>query len=494
MAAAAVVLAACAAPAPMIQPEAAVEAVPEGLQSFYAQEIEWSPCGDGFDCTTVEVPMSYDDPSGETIEISAKRYNHTGDGAAVGTMFINPGGPGGSGVEMVESATSYFSTDLTENLDIIGFDPRGVGESHGVRCYDQEQLEDLYSKTYDLETDAGWDAFVADSTAYGEACLENTGPLMEFLDTVSAAKDLDVLRGTLGESSLTYFGFSYGTFLGATYAELFPDRVGRLVLDGAVDPALSYSELTAGQNVGFERAYRSYLEDCLQGSSCPFSGTVDEAWDRTVDMLAELAANPVQSENDPDRRVTDSDLISAIIISMYGPSWGWPTLSEAMSAYLDDGDTSQIELLADYAADLDDDGNYPLDEGAFQLIDCLDYPVTLDRDAITANADALTEANDLFGPYFGYGEVGCATLPFQSTATREPIAAPGTDPIVVIGTTRDPATPYEWAESLADQLDAGVFLSYDGDGHTAYGYSDCIDDPVDAFLLEGTVPEDGLQC
>jgi pimeloyl-ACP methyl ester carboxylesterase len=493
LAAAAVTLAACAAPAPMLQPEGAVDAaVPEGLESFYAQTIEWSDCGDNFDCTSVEVPMSYDDPTGETIEIAAKRHNHTEGDAAVGTMFVNPGGPGASGLEMVESSSFYFSRDLRENLDIIGFDPRGVGESHGVRCYDQAQLEEYYAQTYDVETDAGWDEFVADGTAYGEACLENTGPLMEFLDTVTAAKDLDILRGTLGESTLTYLGFSYGTFLGATYAELYPERVGRLVLDGAVDPALSYSELAAGQNVGFERAYRSYLEDCLQGASCPFTGTVDDAWDRTVELLDELAANPVDV-GDPDRPVTDSDLINAIIISMYGTDW-WPTLSESIAMYLDDGDASQIRLMSDIAADLDEDGNYPLDEGAYTLINCLDYPVTLDRAAITADAEELEEQNDLFGPYFGYGEVSCATLPFQSTADRQPIAAEGVPPIVVIGTTRDPATPYEWAESMADQLSSGVFLSYDGDGHTAYGKSDCIDAPVDEFLLDGTVPEDGLSC
>lgn len=464
---------------------------PAELEQFYTQDVAWESCGGGFDCASVAVPMNYAEPTGETIEIAVKRFNHTGDGEALGTMFINPGGPGGSGIEMVEATTSYFSRALRESYDIIGFDPRGVGESHGVRCYTTDQLNEYYEKLYDLETDDGWDAYVADATAYGEACLENTGPVMQFLDTVSAAKDLDILRGTIGGETLTYFGFSYGTFLGAHYAELFPTRVGRLVLDGAVDPSLSYAELTAGQNEGFEVAYRSYLEDCLAGAECPFDGSVDEAWDRTVDLLEELSANPVET-GDPDRPASDSELISSIITAMYSPGW-WPTLSEAISLAMD-GDGSQLRLMADIAADLDDDGNYPLDEGAFQLIDCLDYPVTLDRDEIMANAEALAEANDLFGPYFGYGEVGCATLPFHSTAVREPITAPGTPPIVVIGTSRDPATPYDWAVSLADQLTSGVLLSYDGDGHTAYGYGSCIDAAVDAFLLEGTVPDDGLSC
>ena len=493
LAVAAALVVGCAAPAPMIQPGSVSlhGSTPAELEEYYAQEVEWSECGGGFDCASVVVPMNYADPTGETIEIAVKRFNHTGDAPAVGTMFINPGGPGGSGVEMVEATTSYFSRELRERYDIIGFDPRGVGESHGVRCYTTEQLNEWYAKLYDLETDAGWDSYVADATAYGEACLENTGPLMEFLDTISAAKDLDILRGTLGEETLTYFGFSYGTFLGAQYAELFPTRVGRMVLDGAVDPALSYAELTAGQNEGFELAYRSYLADCLEGAACPFTGTVDEAWDRTVQLLEEFAANPVDS-GDPERPVTDGELISAIIMAMYSPTW-WPTLSEALTLAME-GDGTQLLQMADIAADLDDDGNYPDDEGAFRLIDCLDYPVTLDRAEITANAEALVAENEVFGPYFGYGEVGCATLPFHSTAVREPITAAGAPPILVIGTTRDPATPYLWAESLAGQLESGVFLSYDGDGHTAYGYGSCIDDAVDAFLIDGTVPEDGLSC
>lgn len=488
-------LAACAVPAPMLQPAGgAIDGgVPPELDSFYSQEVDWEACDTGYDCAAITVPMNYADPAGETIQIAVKRLNSTGDAPAVGTMFVNPGGPGGSGIEMIDSADFYFSEDLLRSFDIVGFDPRGVGESHGVRCLDSDELDAWYDKRYDLETDAGWDDFVADNEAYGQACLDNTGPLMEFLDTVSAARDLDILRGTIGEETLTYFGFSYGTFLGATYAELFPARVGRLVLDGAVDPELSYQELSAGQNMGFERAYRSYLEDCLAGAECPFTGSVDEAWDRTVDLLDELEANPSTNTGDPDRSVDDSDLMNAIVVAMYN-SQSWPVLTQAFERYFTDRDASQILLMSDFAAEREDDGSYPQDQGAFRLINCLDYPVTDDRTAIMDEADALAAQNDLFGPYFGYGEVGCFTLPFQSTAERDPITAPGTPPILVIGTTRDPATPYEWAQALADQLESGVFLSYDGDGHTAYLGSDCIIEPVDEFLIDGVVPQDGLSC
>lgn len=488
-------LAGCMGPAPMLQPPAGGAAdggVPAGLEEFYSQEVAWESCGGNYECADIEVPVDYDDPGGDTIGIAAKRFLSTGDDV-IGSLVVNPGGPGGSGIEMVDAIGNYLSSTLLRSYDVVGFDPRGVGESAGVRCYDDAQLEEYYSTEYDLSSDSGWEDYVAGNEAYGEACLENTGPLMEHLDTVSAARDLDVLRAALGEPALTYLGFSYGTFLGATYAELFPDRVGRFVLDGAIDPSLDYQEVAAGQAVGFDRAFDAYLEDCLAGAGCPFTGTVEEARDRTVALLESLYANPAPVDADPDRPVRDGDLMNAMIIAMYNPQ-SWATLTEAVRAYLDDQDASAIRQLSDFALDRGDDGSYPADQGAFRLIDCLDYPVELDRDAIVAQAEALTSESEVFGPYFGYGEVGCATLPFQATAERGPIAATGAAPIVVIGTTRDPATPYEWAEALAEQLDSGIFLSRDGDGHTAYGFGSCIDELVDSYLVEGTLPQDGTSC
>ncbi|SEE91581.1 alpha/beta hydrolase [Ruania alba] len=484
------VLTACATSAPMVQPTGNTAAVPDGLEEYYAQEVSWSECGDNFDCAEVSVPMDYDDPDGETISLALKV--HRAVDTAQAALFVNPGGPGGSGIEMVENVSTYFGSEVLRQFDVVGFDPRGVGESTAVRCYDSAELEEYFTLEFDLETDQGWTDYVDALTEYGEACEQNTGELIGHVDTVSATRDLDVLRAVLGQSTLTYLGFSYGTFLGAHYAELFPDSVGRLVLDGAVDPSLSYQEITAGQIEGFEVAYRSYLEDCLTGDDCPFSGSVDDAVQQTIDMMDQLADTPVES-GEPDRPVTDSDLMNAIIVALYSAS-SWPTLTSAITA-LNDGDGSQVRFLSDFAMEREDDGTYPADQGAFRAIDCLDYPVQLDREASMANAEANTENSELFGESLSYGEVGCATMPVSSDAEREEIHAPGTPPIVVIGTTRDPATPYEWAESLADQLESGVFIGYDGDGHTAYGAgSTCVDDAVEAFLLDGVVPEDGLAC
>ncbi|UFU03417.1 alpha/beta hydrolase [Ruania suaedae] len=483
-------LAACTSAAPMVQPTAVSAPAPDGLEEYYTQEISWSECGNNLECAEVTVPMDYDEPDGETITLAVKVFRATG--TAQGSLFVNPGGPGGSGTEMVESISSYFGAELLRSMDVVGFDPRGVGDSSAVRCYDSEQLEEYYSLEFDLETDDGWEAYVQALTEYGEACAANTGDLLGHVDTVSTARDLDVLRAVMGESQLTYLGYSYGTFLGATYADLFAQNVGRLVLDGAIDPSLSYTEVSTGQVRGFERAYRSYLEDCLAGADCPFSGTVDEAMAQTVDIVEQLRDTPVPS-GDPERPATDADLFNAITVTMYSPA-SWPSLTSAVETLLDD-DGSQVRFLSDYALEREDDGTYPEDQGAFRAIDCLDYPVELDRQASLGHAEANEEISELFGQALSYGEVGCATMPVGSDAVREEIAAPGTPPIVVIGTTGDPATPYEWAQSLADQLESGVLISYEGDGHTAYGMgSACVDDAVETYLLEGTPPEDGLSC
>ncbi|QGH68389.1 alpha/beta fold hydrolase [Pseudactinotalea sp. HY158] len=488
----ALTLAACSTTAPMVQGGDAPAAGGQGageLSEYYEQAVDWRDCG-SLECASVTVPIDYATPDGDTLDLALNRLVPAG--GADRSVLVNPGGPGGSGLELVESARGYFGTDLLGGAAIVGFDPRGVGESSGIHCYSDARLDEWYTTEYDLETDDGWDAMVAAQEDYGQACLENNPELLGHVDTVSAARDLDIIRAVLGHESLDYLGFSYGTFLGATYAELFPDRVGRFVLDGAIDPALTYAEMTIGQAAGFETAYRAYLADCLEGGQCPFNGDVDRAYQRTIDLLEELADSPADT-GDPKRPATDADLISAIVVALYSTQ-SWPLLSQAIGGLLDSGDGATIKWLSDFSLERDEDGHYPEDQGAFTAINCLDFPVTSDREEIETAAEAAVDASALFGPYLGYGELSCTTWPIEATGTRAPIAAAGTPPIVVIGTTRDPATPYAWAEALAEELESGIFLGYDGDGHTAYGNGSCIDPLVEDFLLHGTVPADGTVC
>ena len=488
----ALTLSACGLPAPMLQDVGgAGESTPEtDLEAFYSQEVEWEECGQDFECAAVTVPIDYDAPDSGTIDIAIKKY---GLSSAEGMVLINPGGPGGSGIQTVELAAQVFTSTLREAREIVGFDPRGVGASAPITCYDGEQLDELYTTLYDVETDEGWEQFIDSVTEYATACEHKNPDTIGHVDTVSAARDMDVIRSALGIDLLDYLGFSYGTKLGATYADLFGHNVGRFVLDGAMDLSLTDKELVRGQLHGFERAYRVYLEDCMAGPNCPFSGTVDDAYDDTVLLLEELAERPLDSE-DPERPTTDADLMNTIIISLYSTE-NWGFLSAAVSD-LYAGDGALTKRLSDFALEREEDGTYAPGDGAMLAINCLDLPEEgeLDRDRLRAEAAKYEEISPLFGSALGYSDIGCATFPIKTDFGPRAIAAPDAPTMVVIGTTGDPATPYEWSEAMAGQLDDSVHLTWEGEGHTAYGNGSCIDEAVDRFFIDGLLPEDGLRC
>ncbi len=342
----------------------------------------------------------------------------------------------------------------------------------------------------------GSDEWIEDRSAaraaFGEACLEESGDLLGNVDTESAARDLDLLRAVLGDNELNYLGFSYGTSLGATYAELYPDKVGRLVLDGAVDPAASSVDVSKAQAVGFEGALVAYLESCLSGSDCPFDGTVDDAVDEVGRLLASVDESPLRGS---DGRMVDADtLFTAIIYPLYSPD-SWPYLSEMLAATMF-GDGDAALAFADGYNGREADGTY-LDNSkeAFSAINCLDYPSETDVDVMREDAADITEAAPTFGPYMSYDDIACNTWPHE--ATREPaeIHAEGAAPIMVVGTTGDPATPYEWSVALADQLESGVLVTYEGEGHTAYNKSNtCVSGAVESYLIDGTVPSADVKC
>ena len=338
-----------------------------------------------------------------------------------------------------------------------------------------------------------WIGLVGDAARdFGEACSENTGALLGQVDTVSAARDLDLLRAVLGDEQLNYLGYSYGTFLGATYADLYPEKVGRLVLDGAIDPSASDTEVTQAQAVGFENALRAYLEDCLTGSDCPFDGSVDASMDEVGQLLASVDQSPLRGT---DGRMVGADtLLTAIIYPLYSAS-SWPYLSQMFESVMF-GDADLALSFADGYNGRNEDGTYRDNSTeSFRAINCLDYTYQSDVAVMREKTAAIAEAAPVIGPYFGYGDLGCVNWPYQSDRERAEIHAEGAAPIMVVGTTGDPATPYEWAVALADQLDSGVLVSYEGEGHTAYNKSNsCVSEAVESFLIDGTVPASDPRC
>jgi pimeloyl-ACP methyl ester carboxylesterase len=475
--------------APVVDPDVAGALLP-----FYTQTVVWTDCEDGFECATFEVPMDYERPDGETITLAAKRYPAREQGQRLGSLVVNPGGPGGSGISLVDAVPAYFSADLVAAYDVVGFDPRGVGTSEpAVTCVEPEQLDALRAEVY-LDTPADLARYREDMQDFAAACRQNTGELLAYVDTESAARDMDVLRALLGEADLDYLGYSYGTALGATYAELFPERTGRLVLDGGVDPSLPYADYVAGQAAGFEAALRAYAANCLDsGSACPLSGDVDAAVGQVGRFLELLVGSPLPTGT--DRPLTRTLAVSAISYAMYEDSF-WPVLTEALTAAMRERDGSMLLFLADLSADREADGTYSSNlSAAFPAVTCLDLPVDASPEAMAAEAGRLAELAPTLGFTFSYGEIACDVWPVAPVGEPAPVSAPGAEPILVVGTTGDPATPYAWSEALAGQLESARLLTYEGLGHTAYGRSNrCVTEAVDDFLLEGTLPAEGTVC
>jgi pimeloyl-ACP methyl ester carboxylesterase len=469
------------------------EEVSGALDPFYSQVLEWTDCDDGMQCSTATAPLNWDDPAAGSVDLAVVRQPATGD--RLGSLLLNPGGPGGSGYDFVKDSVDYATDEaLQERYDIVGFDPRGVGKSSPVACYEPAEMDEYL---YGLPTnERGSDAWIAEqeasAAAFANACAERTGALLGEVDTASAAHDLDLLRAVLGDEKLNYLGFSYGTFLGATYAELYPDRVGRLVLDGALDPATSNFEVTSTQAQGFESALRAYLTDCLAGSECPFDGTVDDAMATIGALLASVDASPITATD--GRQLGGNALLTAIIYPLYqATAWGY--LSDMFEGVLQ-GSADGAMQFADAYNGRSASGTY-LDNSteAFMAINCVDYSYNDDPAMMRAEAAQIEAIAPTIGKYMSYGDISCGTWPYAFTGEREPIHATGAAPILVVGTTNDPATPYVWAENLAEQLDSGQLVTYEGEGHTAYNKSNsCVNDTVDAYLIDGVVPESDPMC
>lgn len=470
------------------------ESVAANLEPFYSQVLKWTRCESTFQCATASAPMDWANPSGEKISLALIRAHTTGQ--RIGSLLVNPGGPGGSGYDFVRDSLNYaVDSTLISHYDIVGFDPRGVNKSSAVSCYKNPSRMDTF--LFDISPNkVGSDAWISDieksNADFGKACLKYTGKLLGFVDTVSAARDLDMMRAILGDKKLNYLGYSYGTFLGATYADLFPHKVGHLVLDGALDPATTDFEVTKVQAVGFESAARAYIADCETGKDCPFTGSVDSAMAKIRAILDRLDASPLRASD--GRMLGSAAMFNAIILPLY---------SESTWKYLNDLFTDVLAGNADYAFQLADsyygrnaDGTYADNSTeAFIAINCLDYISTSTRDTLRSEAAELAKAAPTFGPQMSYGGTSCDSWPFPATRVRGPITAEGSAPILVVGTTNDPATPYQWAKNLASELENGHLITYHGEGHTAYNKSNsCVNNAVDDFFVNGTVPAADPNC
>ncbi len=471
------------------------EKVAADLKPFYSQILTWKSCeGGNFQCTTATAPMDWKNPATKSIKLALIRK--TASGTRLGSLLVNPGGPGGSGYAFIKDSISYaVDSKLQQSYDIVGFDPRGVNKSSAVKCYQNPASMDAYLFAISPNP-YGSDAWIADQEAsnqkFAQDCLTYTGDLLGFVDTVSAARDLDLLRAVLGDKKLNYLGYSYGTLLGATYADLYPTKTGRLVLDGAVDPATTSFDVSATQAKGFESALRAYLANCKTGKKCPFTGTVDAAMRTIRSLLDSLNASPIRASD--GRELGSSTMTNAIILPLYTKT-NWPYLSDLFTSVMK-GSADYAFQLADSYYQRNSNGTY-IDNSteAFIAINCLDYKTTAMTNAsLKADAAKITQLAPVLGPQLAY-DTSCIKWPFVSTRDRVPLAAKGSGPIIVVGTTNDPATPYVWAQSLSKELQNGHLVTFHGEGHTAYNKSNaCVNSAVDSYFVDGTVPSKDPNC
>ena len=479
-----------AAPGPPPAAESGASEPPRrALAAFYDQELDWHPCGD-HECARLQVPLDYAQPGGRTIELALLRVPATAERRA--SLVVNPGGPGAPGTEYAAAARNVFRAPLLQHHDVVGFDPRGTGASAPVDCLSDAELDRYLATDPSPDTAAERTALADGFERFGRGCVDDDAALAAHVSTIEAARDMDVLRAALGQRRLDYFGASYGTKLGATYAELFPHRVGRLVLDGAVDVSLSSRQLSLEQARGFETALRAYVADCVENvDGCFLGDSVDGGLDRIAGFLEEVDAQPLPTAS--GRELTVGLAFYGIVTPLYSRD-NWYVLSAALrSGFAGDGDV--LLNLADLYTSRGPDGYTDNSSEAFPAISCLDDPYAVPPTRVPAQLPAFRAASPSFGDVFAWGLAACSGQVAESTEEPLTIDGAGADPILVIGTTRDPATPYEWAEALADQLDSGVLVSRDGDGHTGYNAgNECVDRAVEGYLLRGEVPEDGLSC
>ncbi|MFC0847013.1 alpha/beta hydrolase [Streptomyces noboritoensis] len=467
------------------------------LRPYYQQKLTWRACGvPGFECSTMKAPLDYDKPTGTSINLAVARKKATGPGKRIGSLLVNPGGPGGTAVGYLQQYAGLgYPAPVRARYDMVAVDPRGVARSEPVECLTSQEM-DAYTQVDQTPDDADEKAALATSFEnFAKGCEKHSGKVLPHVSTVEAARDMDILRQLLGDEKLYYFGASYGTFLGATYAELFPDRTGRLVLDGAMDPSLPALEMNRDQTAGFETAFQSFAADCVgrKEKDCPLGTTsVADASNRLKKFFTDLDAKPI--ETGETRKLGEALATTGVIAAMYDETT-WPELRTGLTRAMH-GDGGGLLTLADSYYERDAEGKYANLMYANAAVNCLDLPPSFSGpDAVDAALPSFEKASPVFGQGFAWAALNCAYWPVRATGTPHRIEAKGAAPIVVVGTTRDPATPYKWAESLASQLASGRLLTYEGDGHTAYGRgSDCIDTAINTYLLEGTPPPADKKC
>ena len=489
--------------------------VPRGLESFYNQTIDWKDCSDGtasFQCGMVTVPLDYEHPDGQTITIAVRKLAASDGNAEHGSLFLNPGGPGGSGVAMMQVMAPMLTEETRGAYDIIGFDPRGVGQSTPITCWTNDEIKQHLANPSDdagptdplkgiTSTNTPAQDKIDRGTANAARCAQHSQvpELLDHVGTRNVARDLDILRATNSNAKLNYLGVSYGTYIGAIYADLFPDHVGRVVLDSAMDPSKrSGGEIRAEQITFLEGALRQYVEHCQAQDGCPLTGSTDEAVAQLAAFVDGLDKNPLTA---PDSDATVNTQDATVIIQRLAvaqPDW------EALTAMLTPAMTNRDgTLMVKAKQGSNKSSTMPVEAAAyianseimFAAVICNDDP---DTGGTASDWDAQAAAEKKTYPFFGGTssamDAYCQGWGHRGKTPPQETRAKGSDPILVVGIKGDIQTLYSWAQSLAGQLDNGHLLTVEGYGHGAFGTNSCASTAITGFLVNGTMPAEGTTC
>ena len=451
-------------------------------------KIAWTDCGGGFQCGTLQVPLDYSRADGQKISLALLRKPATQASGRIGSLLMNPGGPGESGIEFLRSDVASLR-NLNARFDLVSWDPRGVAGSTPVTCVDDAELETYLALDTVIDDPQEKQAAVQAYKDFAAGCQRRSGDLLPFMDSESTARDMDRIRDAVGDDKLSYLGFSYGTFIGQWYAHLFPTRVRAMSLDGVVDPALPANESLLMQAAGFEKNLQANLSACSVRTTCRYAAP-GSAMSKLNSLMASLDANPLRIGN---RQLNRSLAMTGVLVTLYSQAT-WALLDQALTA-LDRGDGRILLQFADFYNQRKADGSHGnLFNGAYQSAYCLDFTVPTDIAAYDALGPQFAKVAPFFGPWSQYGNLQCAYWPVKPRHTNQALEAKGAPPILLVGGTNDPATPYSEAQSVNVQLDGSVLLTREGYGHTSYDSSVCAHAAEDSYLINLTLPAAGTTC
>ena len=464
---------------------------PQNLEEFYSQEINWEECGRA-ECASLMVPLNYQDPQGELLQLALTKVPAQKKSERIGSLVVNPGGPGGSGVDYAKSGADLASQQVLDRFDIVGFDPRGVANSDPIQCLTDSQIDEFVQVDGTPDSPKELQLLIQAQKDMATACQIKNPDLWANIGSWNVARDMDILRAALGEQKLNWLGKSYGTLLGALYAQLFPEQVGLFVLDGPVDPNpdLDHSII---QIRAFESALKRFIADCISKPDCPLTKDAAQAYQDLIDFVERLDLSPLKT--DSDRDLYQASAYSAIILGLYDDKDLWPFLRDALSEAFA-GDGTWLLLLSDLINSRSEDGIYEDNSlAALYAVNCVDYPDALAESELITEAARLTKESKFFGELFGLGSTSCSGWVGKDVEELTKLDAKPESKVLIIATTYDPATPPVWGKGLQKQISNSVYIEWNGDGHTAYKRgSKCVDDIVDDYLLSGKLPPNNKVC